>query len=203
MVRLWIAFRFCIFVLWTQFTAHPVTVHRCCELLSDFVYSFFEHNPRERRHPVPRVVNCFQILYIRSLNTIVPVALFIAAWLWIAFRFCIFVLWTQFSDNYQEKYSVVNCFQILYIRSLNTIDLIPWSAHFVLWIAFRFCIFVLWTQFAVNKFSCERCCELLSDFVYSFFEHNKGREALTVTQVVNCFQILYIRSLNTIHHERT
>ena len=40
-------------------------------------------------------------------------------------------------------------------------------------------------------------CELLSDFVYSFFEHNKGGKTLTITKVVNCFQILYIRSLNT------
>ena len=42
--------------------------------------------------------------------------------------------------------SVVNCFQILYIRSLNTIE-----AHYNL---------------------CQERCELLSDFVYSFFEHN-------------------------------
>ena len=41
---------------------------------------------------------------------------------------------------------VVNCFQILYIRSLNTIIVI-----------------------AVND---TVGCELLSDFVYSFFEHN-------------------------------
>ena len=42
------------------------------------------------------------------------------------------------------------------------------------------------------------CCELLSDFVYSFFEHNLGRGRFAVSGVVNCFQILYIRSLNTI-----
>ena len=41
-------------------------------------------------------------------------------------------------------------------------------------------------------------CELLSDFVYSFFEHNKYDDKQANTQVVNCFQILYIRSLNTI-----
>ena len=67
----------------------------CCELLSDFVYSFFEHNSR-----------------------------------------C----------HFQKGSCVVNCFQILYIRSLNTIE---------------------------YKVECEvTCCELLSDFVYSFFEHN-------------------------------
>ena len=45
-----------------------------CELLSDFVYSFFEHN-HEAGEPTPEeVVNCFQILYIRSLNTIIGLA---------------------------------------------------------------------------------------------------------------------------------
>ena len=41
-------------------------------------------------------------------------------------------------------------------------------------------------------------CELLSDFVYSFFEHNKNLTVFSDERVVNCFQILYIRSLNTI-----
>ena len=41
-------------------------------------------------------------------------------------------------------------------------------------------------------------CELLSDFVYSFFEHNGIYKDIFTVYVVNCFQILYIRSLNTI-----
>ena len=68
-----------------------------CELLSDFVYSFFEHNDIQQHIRRREVVNCFQILYIRSLNT------------------------------------------ILASRLLKTL-----------------------------------CCELLSDFVYSFFEHNQS-----------------------------
>ena len=44
---------------------------------------------------------------------------------------------------------------------------------------------------------CGQRCELLSDFVYSFFEHNLLVEFKSATTVVNCFQILYIRSLNT------
>ena len=70
---------------------------------------------------------------------------------------------------------VVNCFQILYIRSLNTIGS-QWSRSLY-------------------------CCELLSDFVYSFFEHNIGCDMTKIEKVVNCFQILYIRSLNTIFGE--
>ena len=144
------------------------------------------------------VVNCFQILYIRSLNTITSLADNSTWWLWIAFRFCIFVLWTQFTfalwPNFQScellsdfVYSffehngragrdagrpVVNCFQILYIRSLNTIPFPSAPSPRQLWIAFRFCIFVLWTQWLFPAESWPACCELLSDFVYSFFEHN-------------------------------
>ena len=67
--------------------------------------------------------------------------------------------------------TVVNCFQILYIRSLNTIT--------------------------VEIRAYEDGCELLSDFVYSFFEHNMRAQQTRRSLVVNCFQILYIRSLNT------
>ena len=45
-------------------------------------------------------------------------------------------------------------------------------------------------------------CELLSDFVYSFFEHNRSNNGLHNYSVVNCFQILYIRSLNTIVEDK-
>ena len=70
-------------------------LEKSCELLSDFVYSFFEHNTIAYLGGVGYVVNCFQILYIRSLNTT--------------------------RKTYQIISSnVVNCFQILYIRSLNT-----------------------------------------------------------------------------------
>mgnify|MGYP004623130785 CR=1 FL=1 len=66
----------------------------------------------------------------------------------------------------------MNCFQILYIRSLNTIS-------------------------GATTWGSSRC-ELLSDFVYSFFEHNRVTRVILAPRVVNCFQILYIRSLNTI-----
>ena len=220
---LWIAFRFCIFVLWTQ-SGNPGSGKTTgCELLSDFVYSFFEHNWPRRRMSRRTVVNCFQILYIRSLNTIHHGRSDQHRQLWIAFRFCIFVLWTQslkkqgydldscellsdfvysFFEHNVKKASflssgVVNCFQILYIRSLNTMYNMKSSKIKKLWIAFRFCIFVLWTQWTRRSASMSRCCELLSDFVYSFFEHNCQRLECRGGLVVNCFQILYIRSLNT------
>ena len=171
--KLWIAFRFCIFVLWTQCTCKDAAKEISCELLSDFVYSFFEHNSLGRIQQWRCVVNCFQILYIRSLNTIRGHKDSRATQLWIAFRFCIFVLWTQFGRHAADRRAP-------------------------LWIAFRFCIFVLWTQSQWQKFTAATGCELLSDFVYSFFEHNGCSGRYIFRSVVNCFQILYIRSLNTI-----
>ena len=169
---MWIAFRFCIFVLWTQSLTLSPGIRRCCELLSDFVYSFFEHNLKVVKPNIFCVVNCFQILYIRSLNTMQRYFSVVRTVLWIAFRFCIFVLWTQYaivivhstlscellSDFVYSFFEhngclivplsliVVNCFQILYIRSLNTMGLLYRYTGLLLWIAFRFCIFVLWTQ---------------------------------------------------------
>ena len=248
-ILLWIAFRFCIFVLWTQFATSTKPSSKSCELLSDFVYSFFEHNNSSSTRHSAAVVNCFQILYIRSLNTMTSpnihttlccellsdfvYSFFEHNWfsvstmpppLWIAFRFCIFVLWTQsrplprllrhscelLSDfvysffEHNALYSfffcdlVVNCFQILYIRSLNTIVRALLRPPDGLWIAFRFCIFVLWTQYCPVHRALSYSCELLSDFVYSFFEHNACHFLDLAEEVVNCFQILYIRSLNTI-----
>ena len=51
-------------------TVKVTTDENGCELLSDFVYSFFEHNRKALQNAHGSVVNCFQILYIRSLNTI-------------------------------------------------------------------------------------------------------------------------------------
>ena len=147
----------------------------CCELLSDFVYSFFEHNTKSGSRRRKDVVNCFQILYIRSLNTI---SISLSIWIICCELLSDFV-YSFFEHNISVLYLnngiVVNCFQILYIRSLNTI------------------------QFHVSNH--QPSCELLSDFVYSFFEHNKDSQINEIIAVVNCFQILYIRSLNTMTYE--
>ena len=92
-------------------------------------------------------MNCFQILYIRSLNTIKVLYLLVSLSCELLSDF----VYSFFEHNLRnvETYGlgVVNCFQILYIRSLNT-------------------------MYAEER-KTEESCELLSDFVYSFFEHNK------------------------------
>ena len=118
-------------------------------------------------------MNCFQILYIRSLNTILLIKLHHFARCELLSDFVYSFFEHNLRTHSNKLYIVVNCFQILYIRSLNTIDLAGSSPKRELWIAFRFCIFVLWTQLIENNFVNSCCCELLSDFVYSFFEHNR------------------------------
>ena len=117
-----------------------------CELLSDFVYSFFEHNEVRIVEAGGCVVNCFQILYIRSLNTI----RLIENKREISCELLSDFVYSFFEHNVRLRPGllrlVVNCFQILYIRSLNTI--------------------------LINSNRVVISCELLSDFVYSFFEHN-------------------------------
>ena len=195
--RLWIAFRFCIFVLWTQWARWGAHLIQCCELLSDFVSSFFEHNFSCNLSKFLVVVNCFQILYLRSLNTICNVNKKGSSCCELLSDFVSSFFEHNPIGHSSTTSKVVNCFQILYLRSLNTITQEPTLLVRLLWIAFRFCIFVLWTQSPTADVSLYSGCELLSDFVSSFFEHNIRLDSPLIAVVVNCFQILYLRSLNT------
>ena len=118
-------------------------------------------------------MNCFQILYIRSLNTISL-------------------------EKWCRSDFVVNCFQILYIRSLNTIEFKVFTTLGTVVNCFQILYIRSLNTIAVDGLDVGPCCELLSDFVYSFFEHNNRGHRGNRPAVVNCFQILYIRSLNTI-----
>ena len=147
-------------------------IRRRCELLSDFVYSFFEHNSVAAPLILLKVVNCFQILYIRSLNTIKLNNLYKLGPLWIAFRFCIFVLWTQWIEKVVKSNVCCELLSDFVYSFFEHNSLCHRKKQRELWIAFRFCIFVLWTQLSTFPFIKFVRCELLSDFVYSFFEHN-------------------------------
>ena len=96
----------------------------CCELLSDFVYSFFEHNIFPFSPEIRLVVNCFQILYIRSLNTIsVPDGHRVHSCELLSDFVYSFFEHNHVRGGHRVR-RVVNCFQILYIRSLNTIGFV-------------------------------------------------------------------------------
>ena len=143
----------------------------CCELLSDFLSLFFEHNNTIKRNIILPVVNCFQIFYLCSSNTTLLYS-----------RSCIAsceLLSDFLSLFFEHNYlflrlllaPVVNCFQIFYLCSSNTT---PNTSYHV----------------AI-------CCELLSDFLSLFFEHNGNYRQSNSMHVVNCFQIFYLCSSNT------
>ena len=189
---LWIAFRFYIFVLRTQHSEAIKAKHNGCELLSDFISLSFGHNSEN------------------PINT--------RTLLWIAFRFYIFVLRTQqlalhepsspscelLSDFISLSFGhnncamgsfwtyVVNCFQILYLCPSDTTSENPINTRVLLWIAFRFYIFVLRTQQGYRLAFATNCCELLSDFISLSFGHNMIVMSPIIWEVVNCFQILYL-----------
>ena len=97
-------------------------ITNCCELLSDFLSLFFEHNPAKRKPPNRlrcELLSDFLSLFFEH-NQPLP---------WCFWR------------------SVVNCFQIFYLCSSNT----------------------TFMEFDIIG----NCCELLSDFLSLFFEHNR------------------------------
>ena len=67
---------------------------------------------------------------------------------------------------------VVNCFQILYIRSLNTMYERMESRSISCELLSDFVYSFFEHNLEVLAISLSMRCELLSDFVYSFFEHN-------------------------------
>ena len=140
-------------------------------MLSDFLSLFFEHNIPAMDRNGRDVVNCFQIFYLCSSNTTLPNTAslkpgceLLSDFLSLFFEHNAPVVWYSSS-------SVVNCFQIFYLCSSNT-TLIQLRNSWV-------------------------SCELLSDFLSLFFEHNHKISSALRASVVNCFQIFYLCSSNT------
>jgi len=61
-----------------------------------------------------------------------------------------------------------------------------------LWIAFKICIFDFQKQQNENGIKKVYCCELLSKFVSLTFRNSGIRDKTNETEVVNCFQNLYL-----------
>ena len=189
-----------------------------------------------------RVVNCSQILYLcRPETTILPrnrifrscelLSNFVSlsSWnntdttkpltvrLWIALKFCIFVVLKQPKVLRNSVLSVVNCSQILYLCRPETTAAIPlgnllscellsnfvslssWNNFILyinefmeLWIALKFCIFVVLKQLMLEIRVAPARCELLSNFVSLSSWNNEAQWEFAARGVVNCSQILYL-----------
>ena len=189
---MWIAFKICIFVIRKQPKEWKHLLRSCCELLSKFVSLSFENNKITELESRLRVVNCFQNLYLcHSKTTCYANSLYLSS-LWIAFKICIFVIRKQPS---LALLTVVGCCELLSkFVSLsfenNTIEF--YQIAYLLWIAFKICIFVIRKQLLILNFLRVDSCELLSKFVSLSFENNCNSYLSLLIIVVNCFQNLYL-----------
>ena len=86
----------------------------------------------------------------------------------------------------------MNCSQILYLCRPETTKVMVKSAMLQLWIALKFCIFVVLKQLIIMMILTLHRCELLSNFVSLSSWNNAVRKSLIVAVVVNCSQILYL-----------
>ncbi len=171
--ELWIAFKLYFYwVLW-QLSVLLLLYLYCCELLSNCIFTGFFDNSNAQTQRTYLVVNCFQIVFLLgSLTTIVVVCMVFVV-LWIAFKLYFYwVLWqlavihpsvkdccellsncifTGFFDNafsvLDIYYTVVNCFQIVFLLgSLTTVVRYGYGVD-PLWIAFKLYFYwVLWQR---------------------------------------------------------
>ena len=96
-----------------------------------------------------------------------------------------------------EIANVVICFQLLVLRSLNTTSLINGNHFPMLWFAFNYWYYDLWIQPETIGCPPIKGCDLLSITGITIFEYNLWYMQIYLQQVVICFQLLVLRSLNT------
>jgi len=150
-------------------------------------------------------VNCFQNLYLWLSETALCISKRQYNSLWIAFKICIFDfqkqrwLWRSAHNVGCELLSkfvsltfrnsakqvtvrgnfVVNCFQNLYLWLSETAVSNSLFTEYVLWIAFKICIFDFQKQPEMREVRDKPCCELLSKFVsLTFRNSNKKKETI-------------------------
>ncbi len=87
---------------------------------------------------------------------------------------------------------VVNCFQNLYLWLSETAFSNRSRMLYMLWIAFKICIFDFQKQLSITSWRLVKCCELLSKFVSLTFRNSLALADVTDKLVVNCFQNLYL-----------
>ena len=144
-------------------------------------------------------MNCWQILYLCTSETIFLNYIVCQSLLWIADKFCIFARLKQYNIPYRYTFP---CCELL----TNFVSLHVWnnnihynSNNFMLWIADKFCIFARLKQFAICTQKFWLCCELLTNFV-SLHVWNNFLSIPGITElVVNCWQILYLCTSETIY----
>ena len=223
-LKLWIADKFCIFARLKQLTNKKSSYLNSCELLTNFVSLHVWNNTTIHNKQIRAVVNCWQILYLCTSETIDEQEKQLLEQLWIADKFCIFARLKQYNDTQQTDKSrcelltnfvslhvwnnkkfiiimwrlVVNCWQILYLCTSETIPHASSANTWPLWIADKFCIFARLKQLSMHSISAFWGCELLTNFVSLHVWNNYIDTPICLDPVVNCWQILYLCTSETI-----
>ena len=220
---LWFAFNYWYYDLWIQRIVNNLSTITCCDLLSITGITIFEYNWLRWIILLLVVVICFQLLVLRSLNTTATTGILLLELLWFAFNYWYYDLWIQparsigassvgcdllsitgitiFEYNWFciccTAWTVVICFQLLVLRSLNTTDCMQSNYLKLLWFAFNYWYYDLWIQ-RQHLFQYRyECCDLLSITGITIFEYNTLSGNYHQHFVVICFQLLVLRSLNT------
>ena len=188
---LWIALKFCIFVVLKQ----PCSVAAACagcELLSNFVSLSSWNNQFFYSFAPSLLWIALKFCIFVVLKQRLASGSSLSKMLWIALKFCIFVVLKQHWQGLEHQYTVVNCSQILYLCRPETTGRHSYARQALLWIALKFCIFVVLKQRPIAYRQCRWCCELLSNFVSLSSWNNECWTETLLRIVVNCSQILYL-----------
>ena len=145
-LSLWIALKFCIFVVLKQRKFRVAFGNYGCELLSNFVSLSSWNNYRLFWSVAKRVVNCSQILYLCRPETTKIKFMQIARCCELLSNFVSLSSWNNLIAAFSCSRIVVNCSQILYLCRPETTKLAVLSRMHGLWIALKFCIFVVLKQ---------------------------------------------------------
>ena len=102
----------------TQWTSHFSKLWYCCELLSNCILSIFDTVCKSIRSPC----SCCELLsncILSIFDTVLPKNFSSSFVLWIAFKLYFIDLWHSARKIWKDVYCVVNCFQIVFYRSLT------------------------------------------------------------------------------------
>ena len=86
----------------------------------------------------------------------------------------------------------MNCFQIVFLLWSLTTTFCYWRTDRQLWIAFKLYFYCGLWQHGRRRHNPPRCCELLSNCIFTVVFDNVAINPFTRLDVVNCFQIVFL-----------
>jgi hypothetical protein len=158
-------------------------------LLSNFVFTFFDTNSSLRDSIPIKVVICFQTLYLRSLIPTNSTDVHKVYKLWFAFKLCIYVLWYQLLLVVGLRAKGCDLLSNFVFTFFDTNFCRGLAGLTRLWFAFKLCIYVLWYQQTNEVEYIKTSCDLLSNFVFTFFDTNTSCSPICANELWFAFKL--------------